>query len=69
MERIEPNYLDEVKNTVSGVTGIVDDTYVLAGVKYLDVIVDDDMWYKSPAKNWEITVKYTPWNSRKLHTL
>ena len=60
MERIEPDYLDEVRNTVSGVTGIVDATYVLAGVKYLDVIVDDEIRYKSPAKNWEITVKYIP---------
>ena len=60
MERIEPDYLDEVINTVSDVTGIVDATYEISGVKFIDVIVDDEMHYKSPAKNWTVTVKYAP---------
>ena len=48
-----PDFLDEVKNVVSGVSGTVLAVYILAGVPYLDVRIAQRMYYRTPASNWE----------------
>lgn len=50
--------MDEVKNKVSGTCGVVDATYNKNGIDYLDVKVDERMYYMTLASNWEVTQKY-----------
>jgi hypothetical protein len=57
-ETLVPSFMDEVKNTVSGTCGVVDATYTKNGINYLDVKVDERMYYMTPASNWEVTLKY-----------
>ena len=51
------DFLDDVKNTVSGVTGRVDAIWTEGDVTYVDVISDERMHYKSPVTNWELIAK------------
>jgi hypothetical protein len=51
------DFLDEVKNTVSGVTGRVDAIWTEGDVTYVDVISDERMYYKSPVTNWGLIAK------------
>ena len=51
------DFLDEVKNTVSGVIGRVDAIWTEGNVTYVDVISDERMYYKSPVTNWELIAK------------
>ena len=53
-----PNFQDQVRNTVSNVTGTVIAKYAEDGVTYFDVrwATEDKVWYHTPAANWE-TVK------------
>ena len=51
------DFRDEVRNTVSDVMGTVDAIYTIDDIEYIDVIVDDKMYYKSPVSNWELIVK------------
>lgn len=47
------DYQDEVKNKVSGVVGVVITIYEKNGIQYLDVRVDERIYYETPAANWE----------------
>lgn len=51
------DFRDEVINTVSGVSGIVDATYTIEGVNLVDVICGDRVYYASPNSNWETVAK------------
>jgi hypothetical protein len=53
-----PEYRDDVKNKFTGILGIVDASYNIAGIEYIDVIVGDEMHYKMRRSNWEVTKKY-----------
>jgi hypothetical protein len=50
-------YMDEVRNTVSDVVGIVNAIYTIENVTYIDVKDNEKIHYKSPVSNWEIVAK------------
>jgi hypothetical protein len=54
-----PDFMDEVKNTLNGTLGTVIAIYTLESKTYLDVRVDDRIYWHSPIENWEVTVPYT----------
>lgn len=56
-DTLVPDFRDEVQNIVSGVAGIVDATYNINGIDYLDVQVDKRMYYMTPRSNWKVTSK------------
>jgi hypothetical protein len=60
VKTLTPDFRDEVRNKLSGVSGIVDAVYTKNGVKYLDVCVGDRMYYEMLASNWEVVEKYIP---------
>lgn len=49
--------MDEVKNKVSGVVGIVNAIYTIDNIKYIDVLCHAKIYYKSPVFNWELINK------------
>ena len=51
------DYMDEVKNKVSGVIGIVNAIYTIDNVQYIDVLCIARIYYKSPLSNWELIRK------------
>jgi len=51
-----PEFLDEVTNTVSGVSGTVLAIFPLNGETYLDVRVAQRMYYRTPASNWTVVI-------------
>lgn len=53
-----PDYQDEVRHIATGISGVVIATYEENETSYLDVCVDDRVYYKTPAENWETTVAY-----------
>jgi hypothetical protein len=52
-----PDFQDEVKNKVSGVVGIVVAKYILDGVEYFDVRVDNRIYWATPKANWDVVKK------------
>jgi hypothetical protein len=50
-----PEYQDQVVH-VTGIEGTVIATYEIAGVKYVDVRVDDHIYEKTPEANWRTVV-------------
>jgi hypothetical protein len=53
-----PDFMDTVKNKLSGASGIVDAIYTKNGVSYIDVRIGDEMHYKLTTSNWEVVSKY-----------
>lgn len=54
---MDVDFMDEVKNKVSGVVGIVNAIYTIDTIKYIDVLCHAKIYYKSPVSNWEIVNK------------
>ena len=50
------DYQDEVKHTLNDVVGTVIAMYEINGISYLDVRVDEGIYYQTLAANWETTV-------------
>jgi hypothetical protein len=53
-----PDFMDEVSNIISGVSGTVVATYNISGVDYIDVRVGERMYYKMVRSNWKVIKKY-----------
>lgn len=51
------DFMDEVKNKVSGVVGIVNAIYTINNIQYIDVLCISKIYYKSPIANWELIKK------------
>jgi len=58
MSMLTPDYLDEVKCKINDTAGTVNAIYEIDGITYLDVEVDDRIYYKSPASVWETIIPY-----------
>lgn len=50
----EPQYQDVVKHRKNDTVGTVIAKYMLNGEQYIDVRLDDNVRYSSPAANWEV---------------
>jgi hypothetical protein len=58
MAELVVDFRDEVRNTVSDVTGTVVAIYTLSSatgnITYVDVLCGDRVYWKSPVTNWEV---------------
>lgn len=50
------DYQDTVKHKLNDVVGVVIATYELNNIPYFDVRVDEGIYYKTIAANWETTI-------------
>jgi hypothetical protein len=54
MSTTAPDYQDEVRHILQGIIGTVIAIYDIDEITYLDVRVDERIYYETPASNWEV---------------
>ena len=58
MNSLIPEFMDEVKSKINETFGIVAAKYQWRDKWYVDIRVDNRMYYHSPIENWEVVRKY-----------